>query len=316
MSIKLCSFSSSVFPLTSISDQYVQVDRGQNLTVKSTEYRVVFFLGDSIRMSVKDGPSFDIMSGDACAIGPNIEVEYSPVPGVRQAQNHVLVVRLSRDLLDDHAYMKLEHKGGTWAPFLLQLKPSFDVKHFPQLLKEEGAREVVQLIRVHLNGSGSSADWKVSSLCYALLAYLPDNQCAEVNRAASIDRGAASVRHACHYIQEHFKEKLTLSAIAWAVQLSGEHLERLFKKHLGITVFEYLHRQRIGEVKKLLQTTDWSVAQIAQASGYSSSNLLGRHFKSRTGMTAVAYRMDTRKREILSPSKIDETGHELVSQYQ
>ena len=45
---------------------------------------------------------------------------------------------------------------------------------------------------------------------------------------------------------------LTVSAIAWKVNLSAEHLERLFKRDLGCTVFKYLHKVRIENAKQYL----------------------------------------------------------------
>src|SRR5690606_20061929 len=115
-----------------------------------------------------------------------------------------------------------------------------------------------------------------------------------------------AVEHALQYLRENLHRQHTLSDIAWKMQLSGEHLERLFRRDLGCTVFECLREIRLEHAKSLLQSTEERVVEIARLSGYSSKCLFFRHFKSSTGQTPLVYRIQRQKLERYIPSRLTE----------
>lgn len=92
------------------------------------------------------------------------------------------------------------------------------------------------------------------------------------------------------YVSEHFNRKLTLQEIADANYVSRHALSLGFKEIVGITFKEYLLLFRITEAKKLLTTTDLSVAQIAEATGYINVNNFVKIFKEKEHITPLQYR--------------------------
>lgn len=98
------------------------------------------------------------------------------------------------------------------------------------------------------------------------------------------------------FIQHHFREDITLSTLAEVAHLNKYHLAHIFKETVGVSPIEYLNRVRIQECKLLLETTDFSIQNIADFIGFSSQSYFTQVFKRMTGMTPSEYRKK-KKRE-------------------
>ena len=100
--------------------------------------------------------------------------------------------------------------------------------------------------------------------------------------------GNDTVNEIAAYLRQHYSEKILLSALAEQFFLTESHVARLFKKHMGESVMNYLHRVRIENAKRLLDEGR-SVKDAAQTVGYDSLNNFYKHFKAVTGETPAAY---------------------------
>ncbi len=94
------------------------------------------------------------------------------------------------------------------------------------------------------------------------------------------------------YISAHLSEKLTLSAISASVHLTPEYCCSLFKKHMGMTVFDYILDQRIDTAKRLITLGDIPLRRVATELGFSDYNYFSRTFKRLAGMTPSEYRRE------------------------
>jgi AraC family transcriptional regulator, transcriptional activator FtrA len=72
--------------------------------------------------------------------------------------------------------------------------------------------------------------------------------------------------------------------------MSPRTLQRQFQQSVGLTPLEWLTRERIGNVKQLLESTRQSTAQIAGKTGFGSEESLRKHFRRIVGITAQIYR--------------------------
>jgi AraC family transcriptional activator FtrA len=72
--------------------------------------------------------------------------------------------------------------------------------------------------------------------------------------------------------------------------MSSRHLARLFRAVTGTTPLQWLHTQRIRRAQELLEMTDDSVGQIAEASGMGTATTLRRHFHRTVGVPPDTYR--------------------------
>jgi signal transduction histidine kinase/DNA-binding LacI/PurR family transcriptional regulator/AraC-like DNA-binding protein len=101
-------------------------------------------------------------------------------------------------------------------------------------------------------------------------------------------------RRAMAYMHEHYREDFNRKQIAAHVGISQEYLSTCFRRETGLTPTIYLERYRIKQAKKLLETTDMSISEIAQEVGIFDSSYFGRIFRREVGVTPAAYRKGER----------------------
>ncbi len=87
-----------------------------------------------------------------------------------------------------------------------------------------------------------------------------------------LSKADTSILKAIKYMENNFLNSPTLVETANYVNFSPAHFSRLFKKVIGVTYSEYLNYIRIEIGRNLLLTTDLSIGEIAQLSGFDNSN--------------------------------------------
>ena len=87
-----------------------------------------------------------------------------------------------------------------------------------------------------------------------------------------------------------FQKHFTLSELAKSVNLTPEHLCRLFKRELGMSPFRYLKLCRLQHACVLLETSHLSVKQIMFIVGYSDESHFVREFENTLGLSPMRYR--------------------------
>ena len=92
------------------------------------------------------------------------------------------------------------------------------------------------------------------------------------------------------YINAHYLENISLADIAETFFLSKEHLSRLFKKETGQNLFSYIMQLKLTEAKRLLQSTDMTLDDIAWHLGFSNGNYFSKVFKKNCQMSPSEYR--------------------------
>lgn len=98
-----------------------------------------------------------------------------------------------------------------------------------------------------------------------------------------------AVENACRYIEAHLDTPVTLAALSGAVALSPYHLQKTFKKIMGITPRQYAEACRMSRLKLRLKEGD-TVTGAAYESGYGSSSRLYERAGTQLGMTPATYR--------------------------
>jgi AraC family transcriptional regulator of adaptative response/methylated-DNA-[protein]-cysteine methyltransferase len=97
------------------------------------------------------------------------------------------------------------------------------------------------------------------------------------------------IRQACRYIAAHVEGAPTLDEIGREVGLSPHHLQRTFKRIMGITPRQYAEACRVGRLKTRLKQGDDVTTALYEA-GYGSSSRLYEQAPARLGMTPATYR--------------------------
>lgn len=97
-----------------------------------------------------------------------------------------------------------------------------------------------------------------------------------------------------YYIKEHYQDSgLKVSDIAGYLKISESRLSVIFKEDTGKTLIQYLTAVRIGKAKKLLDTTEYKVYEVAELVGYNNSQYLSNVFAKETGCFPLEYKNRT-----------------------
>ncbi|HEY5464905.1 MAG TPA: AraC family transcriptional regulator [Hanamia sp.] len=92
------------------------------------------------------------------------------------------------------------------------------------------------------------------------------------------------------YVQQNFKENISLGTIANISNLTPQSFCRLFKKRTGKSFVEYLNEVRISAACKYLLDSDWSISEVAYNCGYKTVSNFNKLFKNITGNSPKIYR--------------------------
>lgn len=86
------------------------------------------------------------------------------------------------------------------------------------------------------------------------------------------------------YIDNHFREKISIEAIAQSVCLSEYHFIRLFKNTFAITPHQYIIQKRLAFSKMMLQQ-QCAIQDIALLAGFADAASFSKTFKANFGYT-------------------------------
>jgi len=104
------------------------------------------------------------------------------------------------------------------------------------------------------------------------------------------------LRRAVQYIRDHVDEKIDVHALAAHAGLSLRVLQGRFQTELNRSPLEEARRAKIERIKDLLISTDLTLEEIADHTGFSTICYLGRLFKNYTNVTPGQYRKEHRLR--------------------
>ncbi|QHE93027.1 helix-turn-helix domain-containing protein [Pandoraea fibrosis] len=109
----------------------------------------------------------------------------------------------------------------------------------------------------------------------------------ELQRA---DRASRSTRTAMTLINGGRIADMSAKTLANAVGASDRRLSRDFKEKLGVSVSEYLRREKLGRAAWLLQHSGISITDVAHEVGFRSPCNFSVAFKKHTGLTPSQFR--------------------------
>ena len=86
------------------------------------------------------------------------------------------------------------------------------------------------------------------------------------------------IRRAQNYIDEHYQQKISLSAVADHLHVSPNYLSRLFRQESGVTLTQHIQRTRLEHAMLLLADGEKSISEIAYLVGYQNYRDFYRNF--------------------------------------
>lgn len=128
---------------------------------------------------------------------------------------------------------------------------------------------------------------KVDGLCYLLqeaVVSFMDGMFGDK------DKGNPHIRQALRYMAENYNKPLTLNDAAEEAGLSPSYFSALFRQVVGTSFSEHLCRIRVEESKRLLLSSDFSLAEIAVAMGFNDQSYYCKVFRRIVGLPPGQYR--------------------------
>jgi AraC family transcriptional regulator len=121
--------------------------------------------------------------------------------------------------------------------------------------------QIAVMLLAELQSGGIMGELYIESLTQLLVIEL----LRHYSRAQAITSAKSSLTHtrlqsALDYIHAHLDLDLTLVQIAASINISPSHFASLFKQSTGISLHQYVIKQRVERAKLLLETTDLPLA--------------------------------------------------------
>ena len=104
------------------------------------------------------------------------------------------------------------------------------------------------------------------------------------------DHEDETVKQAQEYIENNFKDKITVDMLCGLFGVGRRTFERRFKKATSNTIVEYIQRVKIEAAKKELESGRKTINEIMFDVGYMDSKAFRDVFKKIAGMSPVDYR--------------------------
>ncbi|KGX90268.1 helix-turn-helix domain-containing protein [Pontibacillus marinus] len=89
---------------------------------------------------------------------------------------------------------------------------------------------------------------------------------------------------------DYIHEPVSIESLAFELNVRPNQLSSMFKKEVGIPLQQYIHQQKMKEIKKKLLNSDDSILDVANHYGYQSASHFSRLFKKYEGTTPSKYR--------------------------
>ena len=159
------------------------------------------------------------------------------------------------------------------------------------LIKTEQNREIEHLVsRVcqYYNLNTPNREWICSGLMQSILALLSNEVHKEDQQVGG--KGKDKISELISRVKMVPNLSITVSECAVFCNMSKPHFTRVFKQVTGMPPVQFMLRIRIDRAKELLDFTDKSIAEIAEASGFPDQNYFARTFRRFTGISPTQYR--------------------------
>lgn len=92
------------------------------------------------------------------------------------------------------------------------------------------------------------------------------------------------------YIHQNYSDSLSLQTIAASAHISPSECNRSFKRTVHMTAYDYLIHYRLKKSCELLVTTEYSITEIADYTGFNHVNHFIQSFKKHYQLTPKQYR--------------------------
>ncbi|MBQ9198340.1 MAG: AraC family transcriptional regulator [Clostridia bacterium] len=191
---------------------------------------------------------------------------------------------------------------------LVRIDPSFFKKAYPdfehrriRLYSQQSNRNenrfsalrscMARMMLAKLSDDGLSAfayDGALYTLAWRLLRdFQPEEQAAAV---FSDKENESNVHGMIQYLEQHYRQRITLQDMARQWNYSTTYASQLFKEYVGINFYDYLTRIRLRQATRDLSETQKKIVDIAAENGFQDLKSFNTKFREMFGRSPSDYR--------------------------
>lgn len=140
------------------------------------------------------------------------------------------------------------------------------------------------------DGYKYGATLRLQSLLYMFFSELIESSREDIINTKNIYSKNFYIRKAVEYIQNNYMKDISISQLANYIGLNRSYLSSLFKQFLNTSPHKYLSHYRINKACEFLKDKSFSIAEVANMSGYSDPVVFQKFFKNIMGISPNKYR--------------------------
>lgn len=129
-----------------------------------------------------------------------------------------------------------------------------------------------------------------------------------LDRSLPEEIGADPLAEVVAWALEHLHEQFDVETLAARAYMSRRTFDRRFRSLTGSAPLQWLITQRVLQAQRLLETSDYSVDEVAGRCGFRSPVALRGHFRRQLGSSPAAYRAAYRARRPQGDRPVDVEG--------
>ena len=129
-----------------------------------------------------------------------------------------------------------------------------------------------------------------------------------LDRSLPEEIGADPLAEVVAWALEHLHEQFDVETLAARAYMSRRTFDRRFRSLTGSAPLQWLITQRVLQAQRLLETSDYSVDEVAGRCGFRSPVALRGHFRRQLGSSPAAYRAAYRARRPQGEKHSDPDG--------
>lgn len=104
------------------------------------------------------------------------------------------------------------------------------------------------------------------------------------------------VSDAMDYVENHYKNKISVKDIATKLLITPNYFSQIFKAQMGMNFTDFLNEYRVKKAKQLLKNNNLKVYEVSELVGYQNYKYFNKIFKKYTGTSPKEYQTLSVKR--------------------
>lgn len=246
----------------------------KEIKIKTVDYHFVIFhtTPPSLKMG---GKEVRFKKGSFICIEPDIEVEVNPIQSNGEVK--FISICVKRDYFEKIAAQVLN---------LQKIEFRKDDNSF--------SHQILNLIELwikEITDFGENCPLMLKSLETQLVIQLIRDSFAEYLLSGRINfTNNDYIDQSIRYMHKYYSSNITINEICNTIFISSCHFQRIFKKHMNQTPYNYLMEIRVDKAKEKLEIDTTSIEEIARLCGFVSTAHFSTVFKRIEGVSPSIYR--------------------------